>query len=84
VEFQESKREIIGFDEIKKERDERIEKLKKEVNDLTESLRVSERDLSTLTIHHDKLTEQHTVLKKDHDEAVERLRITNKVRNDTD
>ena len=34
VEYQESKREIIGFGEIQKEREDRIERLKKELREL--------------------------------------------------
>lgn len=57
VDYQESKREIIGFGEIQKERDERIDKLKKELREL----KVVHEDLDlkhgTLTIQYEKIKE---------------------------
>lgn len=84
VEFQESKREIIGFGEIQKEREERIDKLKKELREL--KINHEELDLKhgTLTIQHDKVKEQYENTKKDLDDAIEKLHITNKVRHETE
>jgi len=57
VEFQESKREIIGFSEVQKEREERIERFKNELREL----RVKHEDLDmqygTLKIKAERLKE---------------------------
>ena len=84
VEFQESKREIIGFGEIQKERDERIDKLKRELREL--KMLHDELDLKhgTLTIHYDKIKEQFDSTKRDLDDAIEKLHVTNKVRHETE
>ena len=57
MEAQESKREIIGFGEIQKEREERIEKLKAELKEV--KAKFEEVDLlhGTLQIQHEKVKE---------------------------
>jgi hypothetical protein len=84
VEYQDSKREIIGFGEIQKEREERIEKLKKDLKEV--KLQHEELDLKhgTLSIQHDKIKEQYETCRKDLDDAIEKLHVTNKVRHETE
>ena len=84
VEYQDSKREIIGFGEIQKEREERIQKLKRELTDI--KVKYEELDLKhgTLSIQFDKVKEQYDVSKKDLDDAIEKLHVTNKVRHETE
>ena len=57
VEYQTAKREIIGFNEISKEREERLEKLKSELGEL--KVKFEELDLQhgTLSIQYDKVKE---------------------------
>ena len=57
IEFQESKREIIGFGEIQKEREERIEKLKFELRELKVNFEKLDLKYGTLTIQHEKVRE---------------------------
>lgn len=56
-EFQEAKRDMIGFNEVEKERNERIDKLKNELRVL--KLAHEELDIKhgTLVINHEKTTE---------------------------
>lgn len=84
MEAQESKREIIGFGEIQKEREERIDKLKAELKEY--KFKFEEVDLlfGTLNIQHEKIKEQYETCKRDQDDAIEKLHLTNKVRHETE
>jgi chromosome segregation ATPase len=84
IEFQESKREIIGFGEIQKEREERIEKLKFELRELKVNFEELDLKYGTLTIQHEKVREQYDTCKRDLDDAIEKLHLTNKVRHETE
>ena len=84
LEFQESKREIIGFSEIQKEREERIEKLKIELRDLKVAFEDIDLKYGTLNIHHEKIKDQYDTCKRDLDDAIDKLHITNKVRHETE
>lgn len=57
LDYQEAKREIVGFNEVKKERDERIEKLKEDLEEMTNQFKDNDRQLTTLNIQHEKATE---------------------------
>jgi chromosome segregation ATPase len=84
VEFQESKREIIGFSEVQKEREERIDRLKSELREL----KIKHEDLDmkhgTLNIKTDRLKEQYDSCKQDLEDAIEKLHTTNKVAHETE
>lgn len=84
IESQESKREIIGFNEIQKEREERIDKLKKDLREL--KILHEELDIKhgTLSIQYEKIKEQYDTCRRDLDDAIEKLHITNKVRHETE
>lgn len=84
VDYQESKREIIGFGEIQKERDERIDKLKKEMRELKAVHESLDLKHGTLNIQHEKIREQYDTCKKDLEDAIEKLHVTNKVRHETE
>jgi chromosome segregation ATPase len=84
IEFQESKREIIGFGEIQKEREERIEKLKFELRELKVNFEELDLKHGTLSIQHEKVREQYDTCKRDLDDAIEKLHLTNKVRHETE
>jgi chromosome segregation ATPase len=84
LEFQESKREIIGFGEIQKEREERIDKLKKDHREIKMLFDDIDLKHGTLTIQHEKVREQYDNSKKDLDDAIDKLHITNKVRHETE
>ena len=57
IDFQESKREIIGFNEIQKEREERIEKMKQELRELKLAHEKLDLEHGTLEIQHEKVKE---------------------------
>ena len=59
VEFQESKREIIGFSEVQKEREERIERLKNELRELKVVHEELDMQHGTLKIRAARLKEQY-------------------------
>jgi chromosome segregation ATPase len=84
LEFQESKREIIGFSEIQKEREDRIEKLKAELKDVTARFEDVDLKYGTLTIQNDKVRDQYETARRDLEDAIEKLHVTNKVRHETE
>lgn len=84
VEFQESKREIIGFSEVQKEREERIERLKNELRELKVVHEELDMQHGTLKIKAERLKEQYEGSKQDLEDAIEKLHTTNKVAHETE
>lgn len=84
LEFQESKRDIIGFGEVQKEREERIEKLKAELRDIKFKFENVDLLHGTLSIQYEKVKEQYDNCKRDLDDAIDKLHLTNKVRHETE
>jgi len=82
--FQESKREIIGFNEVKREREERIDKLKTELRELKVAHEELDLKHGALKVNYEKASEQAATTKKDLDDVIEKLHITNKVRHETE
>lgn len=80
--MQEYKKQLVGIQEIKKDRDDRIEKLREEFEQLTNNYDILDRDHTSLKVHHDHVTEEYGNLKLDYDAVSEKLRISNKVRNE--
>ena len=73
---------MIGFSEVNKEREEKVQQLK---HDLTyNKLRVDELELKlgTLQINYDKMEEQLTTTRADHEDVVDKLHKMNKARHD--
>ena len=83
-EMQDARKEIVGFTEIRKEKDERIEHLKIQ----SESYRVKYEEFlqkfESTHSEYEKIKELYDSISHDYTETVEKLRITNKVRNDLD
>ena len=73
---------MIGFSEVNKEREEKIAKLKAELQQTKLSLDDRELKLGTLTLRHTKQEEVLEQTRKDHDAAVDNLHKTNKARMD--
>ena len=78
------KKEVAGFNEIQKYKDEQLMTLKIEVKDLTGELGETSSQLQKLTVEHTKVSEQYEIINSTHNEVVDKLRITNKVRFDLD
>ena len=73
---------MIGFSEVNKEREEKVQQLK---TDLTSSkLRVDELELKlgTLQINYDKMEDQLNTTRADHEDVVDKLHKMNKARHD--
>ena len=77
-----NKREMIGFNEVNKDREEKINKLKAELSDL--KLKYDEKDLSlqSLTIKHKKVEESLAETRKDYDDVVDKLHKVTKARHE--
>ena len=81
-ELQQNKREMIGFSEVNREREEKIADLKRELK-LTK-LRADDYELKlgTLQINYNKMEEQLTATRSDHDDLVDKLHAMNKARHE--
>lgn len=77
-----SQREVLGFNEIKREREERIDKLKSEVEHLSIKLNSTEAKLAKNTITLEKTSDQLNSIKEEYHSTVEKLKKINKARND--
>jgi hypothetical protein len=75
---------MIGFNEVEKERNERIDKLKNELRVLKLAHEELDIKYGTLVINHEKTSEQLETCKNDLDDTVEKLHLTNKVRHETE
>ena len=75
---------MIGSDELAKEREERIQKLKEEFAVLKEKFEKTDIAYGKLQIAHLKIVEQHDTSSKDLADTIEKLHLTNKVRHETE
>ena len=57
--MQEYKKQLVGIQEIKKDRDDRIEKLREEFEDLAKRYDALDKDHTSLKVHHDYITEEY-------------------------
>ena len=80
--LQMNKREMLGFSEVNKDREEKIAKLKADLSQT--KLKLDDRDLKlgTLTLRHNKVEEVLEQTRKECDDAVDKLHKTNKARHD--
>lgn len=76
-----SEREVLGFNEIRKEREERIEKLKQELDHLKVIHKKTDSNLARSTLDLEKANNQLETLKKEYAQVVEKLKKINKARN---
>lgn len=84
AEFSDVKRQMVGHNEMKKEREERIEKLKKELQEYHEKYNVIDIEYSTLKINYAKTMDLYTVSSKDLEATTEKLHLCNRVRHETE
>lgn len=75
---------MIGHDELAREREERIEKLKAELNTIKIDFEKLEIEHESLKINHSKVLEQYDQAAADLDDTTEKLHLTNKVRHETE
>ena len=83
-EHQELQKKVIGSDELAKEREERIQKLKEDFAVLKEKFEKTDIAYGHLKIGHLKIVEEHDICTKDLADTVEKLHLTNKVRHETE
>lgn len=80
--MQEYKKQLVGIQEIKKDRDDRIEKLRDEYEEVAKKHEDLDKVHTGLKVHHEYINEEYQSLKLDFDSVSEKLKISNKVRNE--
>lgn len=83
-EYQDIRKKMIGHDELAKEREERIEKLKSELEIIKAKFEKLDIEHGTLMITHAKVEGQYQESAADLKDTTEKLHITNKVRHETE
>jgi len=73
---------MIGFSEVQKEREDKISRLKSDLNSYKIKSDDLELQLGTLSINHEKVLEQQSNMKEEYDDVVEKLHLTNNARHD--
>ena len=82
--YQQIKKKMIGHDELGREREERIERLKKDFYELKEAFEKLEIEHGALKINHSKIMEQYQQSAIDLDDTTQKLHLTNKTRHETE
>ena len=72
-ELQQNKREMIGFSEVNREREDQISTLKKDSKEYKLKANEYELKLNTLQINYDKMEEQLSTSRADHDSMADKL-----------
>lgn len=80
--LQSNKREMIGFSEVNKLREEKVSSLKEELTETKFNLDERELQLGTLTIKFKKTEDSLEATKKEYDDVVDKLHKMNKARHD--
>lgn len=75
---------MITFDEMKRVREERIDKLKKDLKEMTDNHDKIELELGTLKIQHEKVAELKEAAMKDLKDATDKMHQINKARHETE
>lgn len=82
--FQELKRNTISFNEMTRVREERIAKLKQELDETVAKYEELDIKYGSLSIEYDKVKDQKNTSSKDLEDTVKKLHLTNKVRHETE
>ena len=82
TEMQDYKMQLVGVQEIKKDRDDRIDKLRAEYDALSRKHDAIDRELTAIKVNHHHVLDEHATLKSDYDNVSEKLHLSNKVRNE--
>ena len=83
-EYAEVKRQMVGHNELTKEREERIDKLKKELNEIRDANDNLDIEFSSLKINYSKTMDLYTMCAKDLEDTTEKLHMCNRVRHETE
>jgi len=83
-EYTEVKRQMVGHNELKREREERIEKLKNDLQETRDNHDNLDIEFSTLKINYAKTMDLYTVCSKDLEATTEKLHLCNRVRHETE
>ena len=81
-EMQDYKMQLVGVQEIKKDRDDRIDRLRAELDALTRKYDILEREHTSMKVNYQHIQDEHATLKADYDNVSEKLHLSNKVRNE--
>lgn len=83
-ELQKFKRDSLGFDEILKEREERILRIKLLLTEVQNSHKVLDKQYSILKLDYERVLQNFNEQKIELDDTIDKLKMTNKVRNEND
>ena len=83
-EYSEVKRQMVGHNELKREREERIDKLKKDLSEFRDKNDNLDIEFATLKIHNSKTMDLYAISSKDLEATTEKLHICNRVRHETE
>lgn len=84
ADFQEAKKKMISHDEMQKERQARIDHLRKDYDELKSNFEKIEIELGSLKINHAKVMEQYENSQADLNDVTSKLHITNKARHENE
>ena len=82
AEMQEYKKQLVGVQEIKKDRDDRIEKLRDEFDALTKVHDALDKEHTGLRVNYEHVFEEWEMLKLEFESVSDKLKRSNKVRNE--
>lgn len=74
--------QLVGVQEIKRDRDDRLDKLRSELEDMTQRFDKMDREYTALKVNHEHITDEYKNVKLDYDAVSEKLKLSNKVRNE--
>ena len=81
IEIIEYKKQHVGIQEIKKDRDDRIERLREEFDQISQKYEELDKVHTTTSIQYEQLKLSHSNLLNDYDAVTEKLKLSNKLRN---
>ena len=73
-------KDVVAINEIKRDRDERIQAFREELNELQNKFDELSKANSALVVQHDHLKEKSTKMEADYYDLSEKLTISNKMR----
>ena len=80
--MQEYNKQLVGIKEIKKDRYDRIEKLRLDHDTLNQKFEKLDKEHTALKVHYEHINEEYEALRLEFENVSERLRASNKVRNE--
>ena len=83
-ELQKYKRESLGFEEVLKEREERIIRVKSLLTEVQNSHKILDKQYSMLKLDHERAISNYNEQKIELDDTINKLKMTNKARNENE